>query len=62
MNLFSIHDRLPDTGARCLGSPKDLRILANELELHGAYQIEFWTREAEHGGQIEILVTYEAPK
>lgn len=37
-------------------------MLANELEMHGAYQIEGWRREADHGGQIEIVVTYEKPK
>ena len=41
------------------GSPAELRILASELELHGMYQIQFWRREADHGGQIEIVVTYE---
>jgi hypothetical protein len=59
---FSILDRLADSNRSIQCSAADLRILAYELESHGAYQIDIWRREADHGGAIEIVVTYETPK
>jgi hypothetical protein len=50
---ISILDRLADSNRPTLFSAADLRTLANELELHGAYQIEGWKRDADRGGQIE---------
>jgi len=59
---FSILDRLSDSDAPRLVTAQELISLCNELELHGAYQILAWRREADRGGQIEIMVTYETPE
>jgi hypothetical protein len=56
---FTILDRLADSDAPHLVSPAELRMFCNELEMFGAYQILAWRREADNGGQIEIVVTYE---
>ena len=58
---FSILDRLADSDDPRLVMTQELKALCNELELHGAYQILAWRREAERGGQIEIIITYESP-
>ena len=62
MNDFSLFERLADSTRPSLFSAADLRKLPDELELHGAYQIEGWRREADRGGAIEFVVTYETPK
>ena len=59
---FSILDQLMDSDAPRLTSPEELRALCSELELHGAYQILAWRHKADHGGMIEIEITWAAPK
>jgi|HubBroStandDraft_3_1064219.scaffolds.fasta_scaffold1905275_2 hypothetical protein len=59
---FSILERLADSDRPYFATPKELRILANELEMHGGYQIQMWERKADRGGCIEFIVTYEEKK
>jgi hypothetical protein len=56
---FSILARLADPALMYPASASDLRILANELEMHGAYQIRVGRCEGDMGDMIEIFVTYE---
>ena len=59
---FSILDQLADPDSMHFMSPSDLRILATELEIHGAYQILYGLREGDKMDQIEIFVSYEKKK
>jgi hypothetical protein len=56
---FTILDRLADSDRPYHSSPMELRILCHELEMHEAYDILAWRREADKGGQIEITITYK---
>jgi hypothetical protein len=55
---FTILERLADSDRPYLASPRELRELANELELHGGYQIQAWKREGDDSERVEIFVTF----
>jgi hypothetical protein len=55
---FSILDRLADSDLPHLASPEEMRVFFDQVEKHGHYQILVWRREADHGGNIECVVTY----
>jgi hypothetical protein len=59
---FSVIDRLADSDDPRLVTAQELKALCSELELHGAYQILAWRRDADRGGQIEIIISYETPR
>ena len=56
---FTILDRLADSDAPRLVTADELSEFCAELEGYEAYQILAWKRDADRGGQIEFVITYE---
>jgi hypothetical protein len=56
---LTILGRLADSSRPYQLSADDLSQLAAELEAYGGYQIQAWKREADRGGSIELVLTYE---
>jgi hypothetical protein len=58
-DTFSILRYLADSDKPYLTTVDELSEFCAELESHGSYQILAWKRDADRGGQIEFVVTYE---
>ncbi len=55
---FKIFERLPGYASLYLASVTDLRVLCDDLEKHGGYQILAGKREADDADMIEIFITF----
>jgi hypothetical protein len=55
---FTLLDRLADSDSPRLVLPAEARMLFNELEMSGDYQILAWRRDADHCEQIEMVISF----
>lgn len=59
---FKIFELLPDYVSLYLASIADLRVLCDDLERHGGYQILVGKREADDNDMIEVFITFGPKK